>query len=78
MPCCILDVVPVLDRLERLMQSDPQAAGGAEASARAVLAGQTVLLDGALEVIRARHMALHPSARRAPRPALERAVVLLP
>jgi hypothetical protein len=78
MPCCILDAVPALDRLDQLIRSDPQAAADAETAARAVLAGQAVLLDGALEAIRHRHMALHPSAWRPDRPALDRPLVLLP
>jgi hypothetical protein len=78
MPCCILDAVPALERLDQLIGSDPQAAADAEAAARAVLAAQAVLLDGALEAIRRRHMALHPSAWRPDRPARERPLLLLP
>ena len=64
MPCCILHAVPASDRLDRLIQADPSARTDAEVAARAVLAAQAHLLDGALALIRRRHMALHPSVWR--------------
>jgi hypothetical protein len=63
--CCVLDAVPALDRLDHLLDEDPDAQADADAGARAVLAGRSALYDGALNEIRRRHMALHPSVWRA-------------
>jgi hypothetical protein len=66
-PCCIVDTGPAVDRLRALAAED--TTGGtvqaeAEAAAGKVLAAQLDLFEAALQVIRRRHMAHHPSMWR--------------
>ena len=67
LPCCILDTGPAVDRL-RVLAADEVAGDRVEAEAEAaairVLAAQLDLYEGALQSIRHRHMARHPSMWR--------------
>ena len=84
LPCCIVDTSPAIERLRALADAD--ATGGtvqaeAEAAATRVLVCELDLFSGALEVIRRRHMARHPSMWRSasvPAPAGRAKLQLLP
>jgi hypothetical protein len=84
LPCCIVDTGPALDRLGVLAADEPvsgAAQAEAEAAAMKVLLAQLDLYQGALQVIRQRHMANHPSMWRPPArpaPVASRSLQLLP
>jgi hypothetical protein len=64
LPCCIIDMAPGFDRLGALTAEEPEGRPEAETAAVKVLLAQLDLYGGALQVIRRRHMANHPSAWR--------------
>jgi hypothetical protein len=67
LPCCIVDTGPAVDRLRALAEADETdgtVQAEAEVAATAVLTAELDLFQGALEVIRRRHMARHPSMWR--------------
>ena len=67
LPCCVVDTGPAVERLRALAEadaSDGTVQAEAEAAANRVLLAELELFEGALQVIRRRHMARHPSMWR--------------
>jgi hypothetical protein len=67
LPCCIVDTGPAVERLRALATADGTEGAvqaEAEAAATRVLTAELDLFQGALQVIRRRHMARHPSMWR--------------
>lgn len=84
LPCCIVDAAPAVERLRALAEGDATdgtVQAEAEAAATMVLMAELDLFQGALQVIRRRHMARHPSTWRpaaVPGPAGRAKLQLLP
>jgi hypothetical protein len=67
LPCCIVDTGPAVERLRALAAADGTEGtvqAEAEAAATRVLMAELDLFQEALQVIRRRHMARHPSMWR--------------
>jgi hypothetical protein len=84
LPCCIVDSGRAAERLRALAEADRTdgtVQAEAEAAATRVLLSELDLFEGALQVIRRRHMARHPSMWRpasTPAPAPRAKLQLLP